>query len=352
MHRVHRYAGPEEIARRALEQPVGTIVRSASELAQATRTHGGTSTYVVGFDGLLRVAPRESEHVACAGAPFALTAGELVMERGRFVSASNLSTGFCPDETSFPALGRALSGIASPEAFEPTFVLRRCEACGARCVVKEEVFECAECGADLPKAYNFERTRWHRVFLGAWILDRVEAPSDRDEDRVGFHERDGVLRLALADGAGGMTGGGEAAMFAVQEALMRPAEVASVQAIDLALADRGQSTLITLSLSADVHGASVGDSRAWARSNGVWSELTAGQARKPLVGSGRSLPRSWSRAAVDAVAVTSDGLANHLTEAQLLAGLERADLIALVDGVRLPTSTLRDDVSLLVARRQ
>ena len=55
---------------------------------------------------------------------------------------------------------------------------------------------------------------------------------------------------------------------------------------------------------------------------------------------------------VDAVAVASDGLANHLTEAQLLDGLEQPDLIALVDGVRLPTSTLRDDVSLLVARRQ
>ncbi|CAM5508234.1 hypothetical protein STANM309S_03657 [Streptomyces tanashiensis] len=44
--------------------------RSAAELTEPF-------TFVVGTDGILRLAPRRSEHVACAGGAMVLSAGEI-----------------------------------------------------------------------------------------------------------------------------------------------------------------------------------------------------------------------------------------------------------------------------------
>ncbi len=77
-------------------------------------------TYVVGLDGLLRLAPRRSEHVACAGGAEVLGAGEMGFGRAaglRVVGeVSNQSTGYCPHLDSWPAVARALdrAGIDRP----------------------------------------------------------------------------------------------------------------------------------------------------------------------------------------------------------------------------------------------
>jgi hypothetical protein len=120
------------------------------------------ATFVVMPDGALRLAPRRSEHVACAGGGDVLAAGELGFEERagtlRVVLATNLSTGYCPPVESWDALARALdaSGIARPATWTTAFEIRRCPECTERNVIKDDWWECAICGAELPRRWNFD----------------------------------------------------------------------------------------------------------------------------------------------------------------------------------------------------
>ncbi|MFF5144079.1 hypothetical protein ACFY6U_30855 [Streptomyces sp. NPDC013157] len=119
-------------------------------------------TYVVGLDGRLRLAPRRSEHVACAGGAAVLGAGEItfVREAGRWAvsEVSNQSTGYCPDVTSWPAVARALDGVPlrRPAAFTHEVVFRRCPFCSEHNIVREADFVCVFCGGELPEAWNVD----------------------------------------------------------------------------------------------------------------------------------------------------------------------------------------------------
>jgi serine/threonine protein phosphatase PrpC len=153
-----------------------------------------------------------------------------------------------------------------------------------------------------------------------------------------------------------MTGGRSAANFAVRESLAHTVNVARVSAIDAALMDQGQTTLVALDFDltdGSLRGASVGDSRAWAATRTGWVELSEGQSRKPLVGSGSVRPHAFSAAHVHVLCLTSDGLGARRTEGQIWDALQgEQDLVRnLVDSVRLPDGRLEDDVSLVVLRR-
>jgi hypothetical protein len=112
-------------------------------------------TYVVGVDGLLRLAPRRSEHVACSGGGDVLGAGEVgfagpgVGWAVRYVS--NQSTGYCPDTSSWAAVAAALdrAGIRRPEAFTVVLVYRWCGGCSGLNVVRNGDFTCALCDTAL-----------------------------------------------------------------------------------------------------------------------------------------------------------------------------------------------------------
>ncbi len=129
--------------------------RSAEELAEPF-------TFVVGTDGLLRLAPRRSEHVVCAGGDPVLTAGEIgfVREAGRWVvgEVSNHSTGYCPDTNSWPAVAQALdrAGLGRPPRFTHEVVFRRCPDCHERNIVREDDFVCVFCGGELPATWNVD----------------------------------------------------------------------------------------------------------------------------------------------------------------------------------------------------
>ncbi|MFG2732531.1 hypothetical protein [Streptomyces canus] len=124
--------------------------RSAAELAEPF-------TSVVGLDGTLRLAPRRSEHVACAGGAMVLSAGEigLVHEADRWAvsEVSNQSTGYCPDVTSWSEAARALddAGLERPSGFTREAVFRRCPGCQEHNIVREDDFVCVFCGDDLPE---------------------------------------------------------------------------------------------------------------------------------------------------------------------------------------------------------
>jgi hypothetical protein len=157
--RRYAYVGPAEIRERVSAADVGRAIRSAQDLLAMTQ--GESLTFVVDDEGVLRVAHRRSEHVACAGGRDVLAAGELLPIRDgasvRVIEISNQSTGYCPEPSCWPAVARALdaAAITHPGAFTFEATFRRCPSCGERNLVKDGDLECAVCGAELPLAWNF-----------------------------------------------------------------------------------------------------------------------------------------------------------------------------------------------------
>ncbi|MEV6206971.1 hypothetical protein [Kitasatospora sp. NPDC051914] len=120
-------------------------------------------TYVVDGAGILRLSPRRSEHVVCAGGEAVLSAGEIGFraDSGRWVAeeVSNQSTGYCPDACSWQAVADALdrAGISAPSGFTHEVVFRRCPACEQLNIVREADFVCVFCDGSLPREWNVDR---------------------------------------------------------------------------------------------------------------------------------------------------------------------------------------------------
>lgn len=156
----YSYVGPPEIAA-SVQQPEGAAIRSRVDVIAWVAASGEaapvTATFTVDRDGLLRIAPRRSEHVACAGGVAVRAAGELEIDGGGAVTAaSNQSTGYCPEPACWAALADALdrAGVPHPGALTAAFVFRRCPGCSQRCIVKDDWYTCEVCGAALPDRYN------------------------------------------------------------------------------------------------------------------------------------------------------------------------------------------------------
>ena len=119
------------------------------------------ATFIVDPSGYLWIADRRSEHVACADGGPVMAAGEMTFEVNgtniEVTDVSNQSTGFCPEPTCWPAVAAALDriGILRPDDFTVSFTFRKCEACGGINLIKDEIFECGECGRGLPEWWNF-----------------------------------------------------------------------------------------------------------------------------------------------------------------------------------------------------
>ncbi|MEU9176015.1 hypothetical protein AB0C90_03985 [Streptomyces sp. NPDC048550] len=163
--RLYRYVGPAELRALVRVGGEGWAVGSPRRLEQWVSGLPAVDlaepfTFVVGADGVLRLAPRRSEHVVCAGGEAVLSAGELSLceESGRWVvgEVSNQSTGYCPDVESWPAVADALdrAGIEGPAGFTHEVVFRRCVSCRQLNVVREGDFVCVFCDADLPRRWN------------------------------------------------------------------------------------------------------------------------------------------------------------------------------------------------------
>jgi hypothetical protein len=163
--RVYRYVGPASVLAAVRAGGEGRRIGSPADLAAWLAASGDEAgeprTFVVDVAGFLRLAPRRSEHVACAGGAEVLGAGEIAFgragERWAVAGISNQSTGYCPDPDSWPAVAAALdrAGVAHPGEFTDPVVFRRCPACGERNLVKDGDFVCAVCGGELPPGWNF-----------------------------------------------------------------------------------------------------------------------------------------------------------------------------------------------------
>jgi hypothetical protein len=163
--RVYRYVGPQDVLAQQRGSDAGRRIGSTDELTAFLEQHPQELeqpfTFVVDVDGLLRLAPRRSEHVACAAGQPVLAAGELGFGRvgaGWMVrEASNQSTGYCPEPACWPAVAEALrrAGLVPPTGFTSTLHFRRCAACGQTNLVKDDWWRCALCDTPLPAQWNF-----------------------------------------------------------------------------------------------------------------------------------------------------------------------------------------------------
>ena len=164
--KLYRYVGPKQIAERVRAEPAGEPIRSSPDVLAWIRNSGQElsggciiATFVIDATGVLLVADRRSEHVVCAGGRLVQSAGEITFSVDReveVVAVSNQSTGYCPEPESWMSVAAALlaAGMDPPVGFDLACNFRRCIRCSGLTLVKDEAFECAECGAELPAAYN------------------------------------------------------------------------------------------------------------------------------------------------------------------------------------------------------
>ncbi|MCM2393310.1 hypothetical protein [Streptomyces albipurpureus] len=209
----YRYVGPAGILAAVHPRSAGEAIRTAADCERWInhRSEAELSepfTCVVDPAGWPRLAPRRSEHVACAGGGPVLGAGEIAFTRrdsrrtfppprprhieradrvhhrvpvpaapaeagsagagsagavgagvvwaGVVREISNQSTGCCPDPRSWAAIAEALDriGIGRPEGFTHEITFRRCAGCRETNIVREGDFVCVFCGEALPASRN------------------------------------------------------------------------------------------------------------------------------------------------------------------------------------------------------
>lgn len=165
---IYHYVGPDHL--RGLRREAHCIkpgaagdllVWTAERLAPGKRSGLAVATFVVDIAGDLWIADRRSEHVACADGGPVMAAGEMTFERDganiEVIGVSNQSTGFCPESACWPVVAAALDriGVSRPGDFTEKFTFRRCTACGGINLIKDGLFECGECGRELPEQWNF-----------------------------------------------------------------------------------------------------------------------------------------------------------------------------------------------------
>lgn len=191
------------------------------------------------------------------------------------------------------------------------------------------------------------------------------AASHESEDRVSVRDTEAGVCVVLADGAGGVSGGAEAAETVVRyfdavKAFSEDSVARDLSKIDCQLesgATAGDSTGVVAVLAKDrIFGASVGDSEAiFLPFDGELVDLTKEQRRKPLLGSGAARPISYSCSLQPGVLlVGSDGLFHYAKFPDIISCLAGDSLEAvagaLADLARLPAGGLQDDLSLVVVR--
>jgi serine/threonine protein phosphatase PrpC len=184
----------------------------------------------------------------------------------------------------------------------------------------------------------------------------------RCEDRVKVIELDGGVVIVVADGAGGSSAGAEAADTVIREVSAR----ASLEHDQetwcqiLRQADHrigaGEATCVVVARSTrGLAGASVGDSRAWLLDASGLNDLTKGQHRKPLLGSGEARPVGFAASpSHDLLLVCTDGFSNYVRREALLREVLWIDFAVLarklVEMVRLPSGDLWDDIGIVACR--
>lgn len=196
---------------------------------------------------------------------------------------------------------------------------------------------------------------------------QTAAGNSENQDR-GLIHHDGLRIIqCVADGAGGLSGGAEAASVAVK--LIRDgasllsngqACVESLRRMDETIARdpvAGETTcVLAIVTPEEIFGASVGDSGVWwIPETGDPLDLTASQQRKPFVGSGSARPVPFHCPyGAGCLLLATDGLLKY-TSGERIVGVCRelpTDSAAgrLIELVRYTSGRLPDDVTVILTR--
>ena len=158
MSKLYQYVGTVDLNNLAAFSTPRNLIRNQTDTLACL---GIALTFVIDANGLLWTADHHSKHVACARGGDVLSAGRITLEiedrKVAVVRVTNMSTGYCPEPESWPAVAAALdkAGIRHPNKFTQAFLFRRCENCKQTNIVKEDNFTCAGCGAELSQEWNF-----------------------------------------------------------------------------------------------------------------------------------------------------------------------------------------------------
>jgi serine/threonine protein phosphatase PrpC len=188
-----------------------------------------------------------------------------------------------------------------------------------------------------------------------------------NQDRGATIETGVGLALVVADGAGGLSGGKEAATIAVDLVRKEANElrdsnscVMLLQRMDQAIEEDKSAGETTCALAvvtkAHVYGASVGDSGVWVINDTDFINLTARQSRKPFIGSGIAypVPFDYARTGRESLLLATDGLLKYTSPERIMTTCRESappHEIArrLIELVRYQSGALPDDVTAISA---
>jgi serine/threonine protein phosphatase PrpC len=188
-----------------------------------------------------------------------------------------------------------------------------------------------------------------------------------NQDRGSFVSDGTHTLLCVADGAGGLSGGAEAAVMATDFFRQNSTPLANcedcaelLRRMDAAVAKdsvAGETTCALAVITPDqVFGASVGDSGVWLiPPTGSLIDLTARQERKPFIGSGSARPIAFHHSRREGVLLlATDGLLKYTSSERIIEAcrLHPTELVPqqLIDLVKYPSGRFPDDVTVILAK--
>ena len=194
----------------------------------------------------------------------------------------------------------------------------------------------------------------------------IQAGNLECQDRAEILRCADRVLLAVADGAGGIAGGGEAADLTMRlvresaESLKTTNDCRRLlEEIDMQLARNkpcGETTAVVLVVHATgVFGASVGDSIVWMFSPHGRVELTKGQQRKPFLGCGSAFVVAFSQPAKEGtIILATDGLWKYTSLESIEQRVRNVAIEQLAADlpnlVRLRSGAFPDDVAIIACR--
>lgn len=197
---------------------------------------------------------------------------------------------------------------------------------------------------------------------------QTAAGNPENQDRAAIIESRAGLVLVVADGAGGQSGGAEAASMAVELVRRHAHELCDasscrnlIETIDQAIAEdavAGETTCaVAVITTSQVSGASVGDSGVWLIGQTEFVDMTRNQVRKPFAGSGTAcvVPFEHAKTGNRCLLLATDGLLKYTSSDRILVTCrdlsDSADTVQrLIELVRYPSGALPDDATVILAR--
>jgi len=196
---------------------------------------------------------------------------------------------------------------------------------------------------------------------------KTDTTNSENQDHAAIVKHPNGFLLMLADGAGGIGGGFEAAKLATQiikettiseTDFLNPLKYCSLlKKIDHQLLTHpiaGETTAVIVAVSGKgVCGASVGDSGAFLVQEKTEIELTIHQRHKPFLGSGFAILTPFATIPLKGTLfLATDGLIKYAAQDKIrkiiLSNNSKQAAKALIESVRYPSGNLPDDVTVIV----